>query len=415
MSQFGGVFLFDAVWNNNLKKAKQLLYVKKVNPNKMPKILIHACRHGYLEMVELLITNPSNPANVNIDCECVEDGRKGITRPVWVAVENNNVQLLQLLLCKATMEVDLECRKTFICHEGNDSWEHTATPLQDAVGLDCTDIVHELIRAGADLNARRISKHGNGDTHIITLLMLAVMYKRFNLCRLLVENGCDLTIRSVLPDNEMTALDIAIEKNHPDYVEFLLQHLPKGTDTLGSAIRFAVERNDSKYIKILLQHGYKLWVHWNTATDPCTCSDGLLHGIKLSAEVSCITLLQYGCKVDASTEHFSLAVKQGLIGLLYNMVELSPQVLQQSWLNDCKDFGELPGKAVSWIQTIRRQPGTLKDICKAKVLTNLSSVASAQGTQPHIPTLISQLPLPILLTKFLQLTSTTDACSDIGL
>ena len=171
-----------------------------------------------------------------------------------------------------------------------------------------------------------------------------------------------------------------------------------------------------KYIEVLLQHGYKLWVHWNPETNPCTCSDGLLHGIKLSAEVSCITLLQYGCKVDASTEHFSLAVKQGLIGLLYNMVELNPHVLQQSWLNDCKDFGELQEKAVySWLQTIRRQPGTLKDLCKAKVLTNLRPASTVQSTQPHIRTLISQLPLPTLLKKFLQLTSTADVCSDIGL
>ena len=231
-----------------MKKAKQLLYVKKVDPNKMPKILIHACRHGFLEMVELLITNPSNPANVNIDSECVEDGGESITRPIWVAVENNNVQLLQLLLCKATMTVDLDCTKTFVCYEDNDSWEHTITPLQRANWLDCTDIVHELIRAGADVNAGRITTFSDGDTHSCTLLMQAVIYKRFNLCRLLVENKCDLTIRSILSfeDYNMTALDIAIEKNLPDYVEFLLQHLPKDTDILGSAIRVAIECNDSK-------------------------------------------------------------------------------------------------------------------------------------------------------------------------
>ena len=414
MSSFECGLLYDAVRNDELKKAKKLLYAKKVDPNKIPQILIHACTHGYLDMVEVLITNPSNPANVNIDCECDEDGRKGVTRPIWVAVENNNVQLLRLLLY-TTKKVDLDCRKTFAFHEGNDHWEVTNTPLHHAVVRNRTAIVQELIRAGADVSARRTTKFGEGDTHTTTPLLHAVALKRFNLCRLLVKNKCDLTIRNIIEDRPMTALDVAIEENYPDYVEFLLQHLPKDADILGSAIGFAVECNSSNYIEVLLQQGYKLWVHWNPATDPCTCSDGLLHGIKLSAEVSCITLLQYGCKVDASTEHFSLAVKQGLIGLLYNMVQLNPQVLQQSWLSDCKDFGELPEKAVSWLHTIRRQPCTLKDLCKATVLTNLRPASTAESTQPHIPTLISQLPLPTLLKKFLQLTSAADACSDIGL
>ena len=285
--------LYDAVRNNELKKAKKLLYAKKVDPNKMPHILIHACTHGYLDMVEVLITNPSSPANVNIDCECDEDGRKSVTRPVWAAVENNNVQLLWLLLC-TTKKVDLECRKTFVCHKANGRYEITSTPLHQAIDNKCTAMVLELIRAGADVNARRTTKFNEGDIYITTPLIHAVAKKkRFNLCRLLVKNKCDLTIRGIIEGRPMTALDVAIEENHPDYVEFLLQHLPRDADILGSAIRFAVECNSSNYIEVLLQHGYKLWVHWNPATDPCTCSDGLLHGIKLSAEVSCITLLQY--------------------------------------------------------------------------------------------------------------------------
>ena len=68
-----------------------------------------------------------------------------------------------------------------------------------------------------------------------------------------------------------------------------------------------------------------------------------------------------------STEHFHLAVKKGLVGLIYNMVQLNPQVLQHSWLIDCEDFGKLPEKAVNWLKNLRRQPATLQNLCKARI------------------------------------------------
>ena len=71
----------------------------------MPKILIHAYPEGYQEMVKLLITNPFNPANVNLDSEWVYRGIPCITRPIWVAVKSKN---FKLLLEKHTQKADLQ-------------------------------------------------------------------------------------------------------------------------------------------------------------------------------------------------------------------------------------------------------------------------------------------------------------------
>ena len=382
----------------------------------MPKTLIHACKKGYLEMVELLLTNPSNPANVNIDSEYEEPGRKYITRPIWVAVETNNLELLQLLLRRA-VNMDLECTKmTLECNRYNDEYENVITPLWRAVWLQQVAMEQELIKAGANMNAQRITRIiSNGEIRKDTFITHAVIHNKMGLCHRLVQYGFDLTAKRVAPKCSHTALDLAIEDNSSEIVDFLLQHLPKHADILGSAINTAISCNQPKYIRALIQHGCKLWHHWCPVVYVCRNTDGLMHGINVSAEESCVTLLQYGCKVETSTEHFHLAVKKGLIGLIYNMVQLNPQVLQQSWLRDCDDFGELPHQAVNWLHKQSRQPAPLKDLCKASILQDLGSLVSSENMQPHIPTLISKLPLPMLLQQFLQFTSIADAHDDIGI
>ena len=412
MTPFGGALLYEAVWKNDLKKAKQLLHVRKVDPNKMPKMLVHACVHDYLEMVELLITNPYNPANVNIDTEYeTTNCGKIITRPIWVAIETKNLKLLQLLLQKA--KVDLKCTYSYPGDNGN--LQATITPFCRAVELKQTAMLHELLKAGANINCQRIIRYRNGKTKTFTQLIHCAYTNSVDMCHFLVRNGCDISARSTPPGNSVTALDFAVCFDHPEIAEFLLQNISRDVSILGTAMWNAIAKRDPKYVVMLIQYGYKLQEHWKPLPEQSTCTDELLCGIKHSAEDLCVTLLQYGCKVNTSGNHFSLAVKQGLIGLTYNIVQLNPQVLQQSWLNDCNDYGNLPSKVINWLQNIRKQPSTLKDLCKAKMLQNLGSLASAQSSQPHIPTLISQLPLPTLLKKFLQFTSTVEAHGDIGI
>ena len=377
--------MYGAVRQNDLKRAERLLHEGKADPNKIPKILIHACAEGHLEMVELLITNPSNPANVNLDSEWVYRGVPCITRPIWVAVKSKNLKLLRLLLWKAYVKVDLECTKTFV-KKGNGRPGHTyeCTPLWQAVMHQQEPVEEELIKAGANVNAIKTVIWGDGpgplarQTTTESLLTYAVGHSRIALCRRLVQHGCDLGARITTPKVAAAALNVAIVHNNHEIVDFLLQHIPAGNDDiLASAMLLAIsEDRDPKYIKALIQRGgYQLGKHWHPAvvlSEPeDIASDELMYGIEDAAEDCCVTLLQYGYKVDASTEHFSLAVKQGMVRLMFHMVQQNPRVLQQSWLDDPEEFGELPQHAVNWLHKVRRQPDLLKGIGEARLLQAL--------------------------------------------
>ena len=68
-------------------------------------------------------------------------------------------------------------------------------------------------------------------------------------------------------------------------------------------------------------------------------------------------------KVDAaSIEHFShkLAVKQGMMQLMYKMVQLNARVLHQNWLKCFEEFGELLQNAVNWLHKVRKTNNLIK-------------------------------------------------------
>ena len=375
-------YLYGAVRQNDLKRAERLLYEGKADPNKMPKILIHACAEGYLEMVELLITNPSNPANVNLDSEWVYQGTTVITRPVWVAVQAECLELLQLLLRKALVKMDLECTRTFVeedvaCPERKE-FSHEYTPLWQTVfhveNESVLSIQEELIKAGANIDAKR-TLLADGQTLTDSLITYAVDENRMGLCRRLVRHGCDLRATRESPLWAKTALQLAVTRENPELVDFLLRHIPADNAELllGLAMFEAIDNTyDQKYIEALFQlGGYKMRKRWRKSSkmnDKPFDHDELMLGIRLNAEDSCLTLLQYGW---TPKEHFHLAVKKGMVRLMFQMVQRNPRVLLQSWLDDPQEFGELPQHAVNWLYKVRRQPILLKGICKGRLLRSL--------------------------------------------
>ena len=376
--------LYGAVRQNDLRRAKRFLYEGRADPNKMPQILLHACAEGYVDIVELLITNPFNPADVNLDSEWVYCGVPCITRPIWAAVRSKNLKLLQLLLWKAFVKVDLECTKEFVEKPG--SWQYTfeCTPLWRAVTSGQVSMEEELIKAGANVDATSTiiwaTGPAAGQTTTEVLITWATNQRDIALCRRLVQYGCDLSARTAQLGWRITALDLAMILNLPETFEFLLQHIPAGNaDILASAMFVALSKvRDPKYVEALIQRGgYKLRKYWrpaavksaelpqcdNAYTAKCY-SDELTYGVAVKDDDCCVTLLQNGFKIDAYAEHFSLAVKQGMVRLMFQMVRRNPLVLPQNWqLNDLEKSGELPQHAVNWLHQVRRQAALLKGIC----------------------------------------------------
>ena len=421
---------------NDFEKAEGLLCRSQVNPDDM---LVDACKREEIKVVQFLITNSVHPANVNAD--------KRQTRPIWEAIETENLELIKLLLQKATtcMKVVLECRKSFSSNRNPLIFpkDFMLTPLIRTIELGNFAIAQELILAGADVNAQCFTTNSNGPTEFtFPPIVVAATGYRLDMCKLLLKHGCDVTAcerptlifaAHLYPYTHVTALDQAAyfadhcsSQSH-DYrsewmqqedpgasceyavVELLLKHMPK--NNFSSAMEMFIDNFDLrgvdlKGVKLLLAHGYKWQVHWNSVR----ISDELMQIIQLpDTEAFFITMLEYGYQVSSSSDHFHSAAKKGLVGLIYSMLEVNPQCLQQKWLNDCKDFGELPEKAVAWLLANSKQPVSLQHFCKARIWQHLASLSDHHCYQVHIPSLIEQMSVPLMHKRNLQLLSISDA------
>ena len=87
------------------------------------------------------------------------------------------------------------------------------TALQQAARYNRTDVIHELLQRGADVNKRN---RYDG----LTALHWSAMNNRTDAIRLLLENGASTTIKD---KKGRTPIDVARENNHQKAV-LLLQH-----------------------------------------------------------------------------------------------------------------------------------------------------------------------------------------------
>ena len=193
---YGASALWDAVYRHDLGKAKYLLFQKKVDPNKFngndlfqqfsleSPLLLQACELVSVtestEMVELLISNPYCPADVN---KTDSLGKS----PIMLAVEGGNFPLARVLLYKSIIKVDLNSHNNLSIICMNPSPVHFL-PLFRAIELGNIPMVQELIHAGADVNITRL-----GYKQICPPIYHALKMENPNMCRLLLEHGCNVT------------------------------------------------------------------------------------------------------------------------------------------------------------------------------------------------------------------------------
>ena len=87
------------------------------------------------------------------------------------------------------------------------------TALQQAARYNRTDVIHELLQRGADVN-KRDRYFGR------TALHWSAMNNNTDAIRLLLENGASTTIKD---DEGLTPIDIARQYNHQEAVLLLQQ------------------------------------------------------------------------------------------------------------------------------------------------------------------------------------------------
>ena len=138
--------------------------------------------------------------------------------------------------------------------------------------------------------------------------------------------------------------------------------------------------------------------------------------------------------------YFYFAQHHHRLGIMCIMIDTNPQCLQEDWVQSwllesqkqnfiwSKDHPR--GKFMQWVYKMRKYPASLQQLCKAKILHSLATSGNSellqaksqsnkldwprpQSYHPHIPSLITMLPLPSSLQELLQILSIKKAVIQI--
>ena len=155
--------------------------------------------------------------------------------PLISAIGNKSFEVAKLLVESGT---DIDIRDIF----GNPA-------ILYAIEKKSIDIVKLLIENGADIN---IQTYGGNST----LLMAAVSTKSLDMVKLLIENGANINMGS---KNAYTPLMYSASNNSLDIAKYLIE---KGTDVNAetkkrelTALDIAKDKNDKEMVTLLINHG----------------------------------------------------------------------------------------------------------------------------------------------------------------
>ncbi|KAK8220900.1 ankyrin repeat-containing domain protein [Phyllosticta capitalensis] len=199
-------------------------------PRMLETPLFLAIFHGHYEVAEILLENGADPRIPRLD------GETALAK----ASESDNVQIIKLLIERGA---DVNSKAL-------------GSPLHRTAEFGRKDIAELLIKANAEMNARR----ENGATRTSrkfseTPLFLAVWFEKIDLVRLFLESGADPNIPR--EDGEKP-LWTAVWRNREDMVQLLLEH-GADVDSRGgwweTALSFAKREQRTNLVEILLKHG----------------------------------------------------------------------------------------------------------------------------------------------------------------
>lgn len=162
---------------------------------------------------------------------------------LYTAVQSKNTQLVQALLSKNGLQVDL-----------GQTQPTANTPLLLAVEMGLLDIVTLLCKNGANKEA----KDKDGDT----ALVLALRMKRPDIAKYLINNGSDC---KALDKQQRTPLHIAAKEDLIEVVQALITkkvEINQFDETGNTPLHLAAAHNsDIDLVKLLIQNGANVNAH----------------------------------------------------------------------------------------------------------------------------------------------------------
>ena len=365
-----------------------LLNVEKVNPNPQGNDdyspLYWACKYEQINIVKLLIRAQPHPA----DAHCPVPGTDSLLTPLFEAIRQGNVELLNILIKESAREVNVN--HILDCNE---------TALTRAVHHNEVEVAEFLIEAGADPNLNPNPQSGS-----CSPLAKAISKQNLAMCKLLLQNGSNPNERCNRHGEEYMIIDAAAYRENTEIVQSLVEH---GATFMHASLFEAIFIKDRvhnlEYVYRMLDNEIPIWnngmMQKAIGHRAWLCVKVLLswgfYTYELSSCPSAASVLHDAAERShqpATSVFYAAVDKTAPVEILKLLIELKPNCLQEDWMVN----GNLPMYSdtsfTAQITETRKYPPTLDNLCRANVFQHL-------GINP-LPK-VMKLPLPSRLKEFL--------------
>ncbi|CAF2066978.1 unnamed protein product [Rotaria magnacalcarata] len=344
--------LFQAVKNQNYSIISNLLREKKVNSSTVnytdvsrPSLLIECCKRSDKKLLQIMI---------KIEKEQLKSSYEDVHghRAVWYAIENNFLIGIQDLLEHKLIDPNLYDTKT------------SFTPILQGIERKRTEIVEAFIRAGADPNLPPRNPAHRG----LTPLILSIVNGNDEISRFLINSLCSL---NQYVEDGYTALHYSVlMSRHPTIISLLKAGARTNVRSIYGVtpMTLAILCDDPYSVKILIEHGYPI-----TRTYPWN-EYPFEHAVKIHAEGSAMMIAYLGIELkikqgNRSSNPLTMAASEGLINLMFLLINMQPQSINQHWIRKRQYPHALYRlKHVQTdLQRMFSNPFRLKQLCRAKI------------------------------------------------
>ena len=210
-----------------------------------------------------------------------------------------------------------------------EAYQHKIMCLMSAIYHGHADIVQEIINLDKDI----IHRLHNSE---ILPLNFAIKHNKFELVKLLIENGADIN----LSDNIDSPLTIAIAKQDVNLISYLIKKgvdINRVDDQGNTPLVYAIEQQQFKVIDLLLENGVKLDVK-SSKKSP------LIAAIEIGNSDLVSTLIEKGIDInnpDSQGNHFLIyAIEQKQFNIAKLLIEKGAAV-NQSYDNETPLFAAI--------------------------------------------------------------------------
>lgn len=182
-------------------------------------------------MAELLL---NSGANINYYSEYIDKGFNREDPPLYRAVQNGSLLMVDLLLSRGARIEEEKFTKTTILHL--------------AVSSKNNEVVKRVLDLGVDVHCKRETyPYGN-----VSPLLLAIHLKVKDIVLTLIEHGCNINDKTIIKGKCVSSIDIALKRGN----NFLIMLLDLGADINNATIN--VNKLPENTLKILERHVFKL-------------------------------------------------------------------------------------------------------------------------------------------------------------